>query len=165
MSQILVYDETVKLYDLYILFLRFYFSIPGSYGTKVWIKMGPKTLKIEARGRGTPSDFGMDQISILDALVALELSWWRLGKFEKVLGGRFGTVLSGSWVPTWVPKWSHLWQKIDPKIDHFLDASWNWILGGFWWMLGAEMEPSWHQHGIKNRFLRKHEKTNLELAR
>ena len=36
----------------------------------------------------------MDQISILDALVALELSWWRLGKFEKVLGKRFGTVLS-----------------------------------------------------------------------
>ena len=32
----------------------------------------------------------MDQISILDALVALELSWWRLGKFEKVLGGVLG---------------------------------------------------------------------------
>ena len=32
----------------------------------------------------------MEQISISDALVALELSWWRLGKFEKVLGGVLG---------------------------------------------------------------------------
>ena len=69
------------------------------------------------------------------------------------LGGRFGTVLSGSWVPTWVPKWSQLGQKIDPKIDHFLDASWNRFLRRFWWILGAQMEPSWHQNGIKNRCL------------
>ena len=61
--------------------------------------------------------------------------------------------MSGSWVPTWVPKWSQLGQKIDPKIDHFLDASWNRFLVGFWWILGAKMEPSWHQNGIKNRCL------------
>ena len=91
----------------------------------------------------------MDQISILDALVALELSWWRLGKFEKVLGRRFGTVLSGSWVPTWVPTWSQLGPKIVPKIDHFLDASWNRFLVGFWWIWGAKMEPSWPPNGIK----------------
>ena len=53
-------------------------------------------------------DQKMEQISILDAPVALELSWWRLGKFEKVLGERFGTVLTSSWVPTWTPKWSQL---------------------------------------------------------
>ena len=83
-------------------------------------------------------------------------SWvllWLLGCLGGVLGAsweRFGTVLSGSWVPTWVPKWSQLEQKIDPKINHFLDASWNRFLVGFWWILGAKMEPSWHQHGIKN---------------
>ena len=73
----------------------------------------------------------MDQISILDGLVALELPWWRLGKFEKVLGRRFGTILSSSWVLTWVPKWSQLDKKIDPKIDHFLDASWKRFFHGF----------------------------------
>ena len=83
----------------------------------------------------------MDQISILDALVALELSWWRLGKFEKVLGRRFGTVLSGSWVPTWVPKWNQLGQQIDPKINHFLDASWNLFLKDFGCQNGAMLAP------------------------
>ena len=96
------------------------------------------------------------------------LSWvllWLLGCLRSVLGaswGRFGTVWSGSWVPTWVPTWSQLGQKIDPKIDHVLDSSWNRFVGGF---LGAKMEASWYQNGIKNRFLRKHEKTHLELAR
>ena len=50
-------------------------------------------------------------------------------------------------------------------MHHFFDASWNRFLGGCWWILDAKMEASWHQNGIKNRFLRKHEKTHLELAR
>ena len=62
-------------------------------------------------------------------------------------------VWSGSWVPTWVPTWSQLGQKIDPKIDHFWDASWDLLLDGFLWILGGQMEPSWHQNGIKNRCL------------
>ena len=79
-----------------------------------------------------------------------------MGCLRGVLGaswGRFGTVWSGSWVPTWVPTWSQLGQKIDPKIDHFWDASWDLFLDGFLWILGAQMEPSWHQNGIKNRCL------------
>ena len=79
-----------------------------------------------------------------------------MGCLRGVLGAswrRFGTVWSGSWVPTWVPTWSQLGQKIDPKIDHFWDASWDLFLDGFLWILGAQMEPSWHQNGIKNRCL------------
>ena len=53
--------------------------------------------------------------------------------------------------PTWVPKWSQDGQKIDAKKHHFFDASWNRSLGGFWWILGAKIEPSWHPNGIKNR--------------
>ena len=123
----------------------------------------PKTSKIEARG-GYPIGFWDQKWSKFRSWVLL----WLLACLGGVLGaswGRFGTVLSGSWVPTWVPKRSQLGQKIDPKIDHFLDASWNRFLGGFCWILGAKMEPSWYQNGIKNRFLRKHEKTHLELAR
>ena len=100
----------------------------------VALRLGVADLKPrKSRPGGVPHRIlgpKMEQISILDALVALELSWWRLGKFEKVSGRRFGTVLSGSWVPTWVPKWSQLDQKIDPKINHFLDASWNLFVDG-----------------------------------
>ena len=67
--------------------------------------------------------------------------------------------------PTWLPKWSQHGQKINAKIDHFSDASWNRFLDGFWWILDTRMEPSWYQNGSKNRFLRKDEKTHLELAR
>ena len=59
-----------------------------------------------------------------------------LGGLGGVLGAsweRFGTVLSGSWLPIWFPKWSQDAQKIDPKIDHFFDVSWNRFLDGFWW--------------------------------
>ena len=98
-------------------------------------------------------DFGIDFLAILAP------SWvllWLLGCLRGVVGAswrRFGTVWSGSWVPTWVPTWSQLGQKIDPKIDHFWDASWDLFLDGFLWILGAQMEPSWHQNGIKNRCL------------
>ena len=39
--------------------------------------------------------------------------------------------------------------KIDAKIDQFLSASWNPIFGGFWWILGGKMEPSWDPKTIK----------------
>ena len=42
-------------------------------------------------------------------------------------------------------------QKIDAKIDQFLNASWDRIFEGFWWIFGWKMEPSWHQNGILNR--------------
>ena len=54
--------------------------------------------------------------------------------------------------PTWVPKWSQDGQKIDPKIYHFFNASWDQFLDGYWWILGAKIEASWHQNGIKNRY-------------
>ena len=87
-----------------------------------------KNLKIEAWG-GTPSDFGTKNGPNFDlgcscgSRAVFVASW-------ECLGGRFGTVLSGSWVP----KWSQLGQKLDPTIDHFLDASWNRFLRGFWWI-------------------------------
>ena len=54
-------------------------------------------------------------------------------------------------VPTWLPKWSQNGSKIDLKIDQIFDASWNRFLKGFWWILGGKLEPSWHQHRVKNR--------------
>ena len=51
-------------------------------------------------------------------------------------------------------------QKIDAKIDQFLSASWDRIFGGFWWILGRKMEPSWHPKTIKNRSRRYSGKTN-----
>ena len=40
--------------------------------------------------------------------------------------------------------------KIDAKIDQFLNASWDRIFEGFWWILERKMEPSWHPKTIKN---------------
>ena len=51
-------------------------------------------------------------------------------------------------------------QKIDAKIDQFLSASWDRIFGGFWWILGGKMEPSWDPKTIKNRSRRYSGKTN-----
>ena len=53
--------------------------------------------------------------------------------------------------PTWVPSCSQDASKIDAKMHHFFDASWNRFLGGFWWILGTKIQPSWYQNGIKNR--------------
>ena len=41
-------------------------------------------------------------------------------------------------------------KQIDPKLNHFFDVSWDRCLGGVWWICGAQMEPSWHQNGVKN---------------
>ena len=90
-----------------------------------------RAKNLENRGPGgTPSDFGTKNGPNLDLGCSCG-SWAVLVASWECLGGRFGTVLSGSWVPTWVPKWSQLGQKIDPKIDHFLDASWNRFFHGF----------------------------------
>ena len=93
--------------------------------------MGPTTFQNRGQG-GYPIGRWVQKSTKFRSWVLL----WLLGCLGGVLGaswGRFGTVLSGSWVPTWVPKWSQLEQKIDPKINHFLDASWNRFLNGFWW--------------------------------
>ena len=115
--------------------------------------------------------------------------WWAPGQVWRPLGpswaiqrifegilDRLGGVLEASWAgkvanmaPTWPQVGSQVGAKMDkkihPKIDQKIDGSWDRFLEGFWWILGGKMEPSWHQNGIKNRFLRKHEKTHLELAR
>ena len=103
----------------------------------------------------------MDQISILGVLVALGLSWGRLVSILGAFWDRLERLLG----PNLGPNMEPTWPKIDPEINHFLDASWNRFLVGFWWILGAKMEPSWHPNGIKHRFLRKHVKMHLELAR
>ena len=53
--------------------------------------------------------------------------------------------------PTWVPRWSPNGEKLDAKIDQKLGASWDWFLRGFGRILGAKMEPCWHQNWIKIR--------------
>ena len=55
-----------------------------------------------------------------------------------------------SMAPTWVPRGSQNEEKIDAKIDQKFDASWDRFLGGFWKILGAKMEPSWHQNRTPN---------------
>ena len=67
--------------------------------------------------------------------------------------------------PAWLSKWIQDDQQIDAKNDHVFDASWNRFLDGCLWILDGKMEPSWYQNGIKNRFIKKHEKTHLERAR
>ena len=54
--------------------------------------------------------------------------------------------------PTWVPRGSQNEEKIDAKIDQKFDASWDRFLGGFYWILGTKIDPSWYQNGIKNRY-------------
>ena len=77
--------------------------------------------------------------------------------------GRLGALLGPSW------RWSRRLgatlvvldpQKIDAKIDQFLSASWDRIFGGFWWILGGKMEPSWDPKTIKKRSRRYSGKTN-----
>ena len=82
------------------------------------------------------------------------VSWGRLESFVGRLGGvleRLGGVLVGNMAPTWLPKRSPNSSKIEAKINQFLNASWNQISEGFWWILECEMEASWLPDGIKNR--------------
>ena len=108
-----------------------FFKVPErKLGTESCTTMGPQTSNIEAGGG--PIGFWDQKSSKFRSCVLLLL----LGGLGGVLGAsweRFGTVLSGSWLPIWFPKWSQDAQKIDPKIDHFFDVSWNRFLDGFWW--------------------------------
>ena len=56
--------------------------------------------------------------------------------------------------PTWLPKWSQNGPKIDAKIDQNFDGFRDRFLEGFWWILGAKMEPSWGKNGMENRYRR-----------
>ena len=65
-------------------------------------------------------------------------SWRHSGPSWCFLGGSYGAKMA---------------TNIDSKIDHFFDASWNQSLGGFWWILGTKIEPSWHQNGINKSMI------------
>ena len=93
----------------------------------------------------------MDQISILDALVALELSWWRLGKFEKVFGGVLGPSCAALGVQlgsqnganlnkTSIKKSIIFWMPLG--IDFWLD---------FGCQNGAKLAPKWDQTSISQK--------------
>ena len=70
------------------------------------------------------------------------------GILEAVLG-RLGGVLVANMAPTCPPKRSPNRSKIEAKINQFLNASWDRIFGGFWWILEIKKEASWHPDGIK----------------
>ena len=73
----------------------------------------------------------MDKISMLDALVALGLSWWRLGKFwgafwdrlERLLGPNLGPKMEPTWAKNRSKKSILFWMPLG--IDFFMDS------GGF----------------------------------
>ena len=73
------------------------------------------------------------------------------GILEAVLG-RLGGVLVANMAPSWPPKRSPNGSNIEAKINHFLNASWDQIFEGCWWILEAKMGPSWHPNRIKNRY-------------
>ena len=84
----------------------------------------------------------MDQILILGALVALGLSWWRLGsvlgpfwdRLERLLGPNLGPNMEPTWAKNRSKKSIIFWMPLG--IDVFMD------FGGFW-------VPKWSQVGTK----------------
>ena len=78
---------------------------------------------------------------VLGPLEGVLVSWGRLESFVERLGG----VLVGNMAPTWLPKRSPNRSKIEAKINQFLNASWDLILIGFWWIL----EGKWNQVGTQ----------------
>ena len=63
----------------------------------------------------------------------------RLGGFL----GRLGPNKVANMVPTWFPKRTPNQSQIEAKINQFLNASWDRIFEGFWWILEGKMEASW----------------------
>ena len=56
-----------------------------------------------------------------------------------------------SMAPIWVPRRNQHRKRTIPtsiKIDAFQDQ----FMIGCWWDWGRRMDPSWHQHGSKNRY-------------
>ena len=70
----------------------------------------------------------------------LGVSWVRPGASWKRLGGvlgRLGGVLVANMTPTWLPRRNPNLSKIEAKINQFLNASWDRIFKGFYWILGG----------------------------
>ena len=90
----------------------------------------------------------MVQISILGALVALGLSWWRLGsvfgafwdRLERLLGPNLGSKTE----PTWAKNRS----KNRSFFGRFLESIFGWILLGFGSQGGIKLVPKWDQKSI-----------------
>ena len=103
-------------------------------------------------GGGTPSDRPMGYLPGSDEKA---IKFYSCGSWAVLVASweRLGGVLGPSWAALGSQLGSqngaNLGKKSIQKYS-FLDASWNLFLGWFWWILGAKMEPSWHQHGIKN---------------
>ena len=96
----------------------------------------------------------MDQISILDALVPLELSWWRLGKLKK-FGEAFWDRLERLLGPNLGPKMEPTWAKNRSKKRTFfgclLESIFAWILVDFGCQNGAKLAPKWDQTSISQK--------------
>ena len=113
----------------------------------------PKTSKIEARGGVPHRVLGpkMVQISILGALVALGLSWWRLGSvlgafwdcFERLLGPNLG--------PKTEPTWAKNRSQNRSFFGCFLESIFGWILLDFGNQNGAKLVPKWDQKSISQK--------------
>ena len=93
----------------------------------------------------------MDQISILDALVALGLSWWRLGNVLGAFWDRLERLLG----PNLGPKMEPTWAKNLPNHRSFfgclLESICAWILVDFGCQNGAKLAPKWDQTSISQK--------------
>ena len=119
-------------------------------------KLRQKAFKIQAwrhQNRG-PEGSGAGLEASLAVLGHPGRFWRHLGSSWRGFGGllgRLGPRKVANMGPSCSPRRSQNRWKIDIKIDQFFDASWNRFLDGFWCILDAKMELSWHKNGIKNR--------------
>ena len=93
----------------------------------------------------------MDQISILDALVALGLSWWRLGKFWGAFWVRLERLLGPNLGPKMEPTWAKNRSKNRSFFGCLLESIFAWILVDFGCQNGATLAPKWDQTSISQK--------------
>ena len=93
----------------------------------------------------------MDQISILGALVALGLSWWRLGSVLGAFWDRLERLLGPNLGPKTEPTWAKNRSKNRSFFGCFLESIFGWILLDFGSQHGTKLVPKWDQKSISQK--------------
>ena len=90
----------------------------------------------------------MDQISILGALVALGLSWWRLGSVLGAFWDRLERLLGPNLGPKTEPTWAKNRSKHRSFFGCLLESIFGWILVDFGYPNRAKLAPRWDQKSM-----------------